>query len=197
MNRSRCLLPRFVLVLSAITLLGAGEAQARRIPKLYTFGDTISEMGPIKPEFIRPGGPTKVGFKYGAFGLFWLNIWTWGGEYCAFDDARGYAPVSKSDAARLMGVAESALGKPLSYRIPWGLVIIVGLFLLKLVPRLIAKRRYAAAMAPSEPSPRWMPPAGTSPPPPPAPGLVPPAGPPGASTPPPIPPPLPPDQPPG
>lgn len=175
---------RLLLFACALILFGAGQAHARRGFKLITTGTSISELGPVKPEFRddvkAPNGPVldKVGFKYDFFGLFWLDLWNWDGEYCIFhgDD---YSPLSKHDAAQLMGVDESKLGKPINYRFPYGLDILIGLTLLKFLPRFIAKRKAARANA----VPAWTPP----------PAQPPPAS--SAEGPPPVPPPLPPDQP--
>ena len=76
-------LPRLLLFVFAFVILGTGEAQAKRVPKLYTFGPANSEMGPIKkgalaalPAEVRAPfealGVDTVGFHYQHFGLFYL-----------------------------------------------------------------------------------------------------------------------------
>jgi|GEM_PF-3400592 len=200
---------RLLSFAALVLLFSAGEAQARRRGgfRLYTFGPTISELGPLRQDALQKldsgakvksqaplRGLNTVGFRYKHFGLFWLDIWSWGGHYAVYNSANDdFEEVSPSIAASLMGIEESKLSKPLSYHIPWGLVIILGLAALKIIPRLIAKRRYARQQAAQATAiPEWTPPPpGIVPPPP---GYSPPAQPPGGSGPPPVPPPLPPDQ---
>ena len=174
---------RLVLFAFAAVLLGTSQAHAKRGFKLITTGTSLSELGPVKAEHMEdvklPVGTTldKVGYKYDYFGLFWLDLWNWGGEYCVFS-GDNYAPVDKKEAARLMGTDESKLGKPLNYRFPYGLDILLALGLLKFVPRILASRKRKSQAVPSfdGPVPAWTPPAT------------------GNSGPPPMPPPMPPDQ---
>ncbi len=183
---------RLVLFFFTAVLLGTGQAHAKRGFKLITTGTSISDLGAVKPEFLDevkvPSGPTlgHIGFKYDYFGLFWLDLWNWDGAYCVFN-GDDYAPVEKQEAARLAGMEESKLGKPLNYRFPLGLDILLALGLLKFVPRLIASRKQKAGglSGGAGSIPPWTPPA----------AQVPPAVPqtdPGAA--PPVPPPLPPEQ---
>ena len=189
---------RLLSFVMAVLLLGTGQVHARRrVPKLYTYGPTTSELGPVDKAALQKLDPATrakveagkidtVGFHYTHLGLFWLDIWSWGGQYVVYDDAGTRPPeiVSKAVAAKLMGVEENKLGKPLSYHIPWGLVVIVGLMLLKIVPRMIMRKRQARESAGFSSAPAWTPPpAGYSPPP----------QSPGAPGPPPVPPPLPPE----
>ena len=99
----RSLLRLFYLV-SAVLLLGAGQAQARRGFMLITTGTGFSEFGKVTPEFAARTRPLDtVGWKYDYFGVFWLDIWNWGGEYCVYHD-NTYDTVTKEQAAMLMGV---------------------------------------------------------------------------------------------
>ena len=123
------------------------------------------------------------------FGLFWLDIWSWGGKYTVYNKLQDVPYlVSNAEAAALLGINESQLTKPLSYHLPWGLVIIVGLMLLKFLPRFLAKRRQARAGG-SQFHGGGSPPGWSPQPVPPGQPPMPPAG-----GPPPIPPPLPPEQ---
>ena len=190
MNQTRRPLPRLLLFIFAAVVIGAGEAQAKRVPKLYTFGPANSEIGPIKKEALK-ALPAEmrtqlealrvdtVGFHYQHFGLFWLDIWSWGGRWTVYNKMNEmYLEATPSEAAEFLGIRESELKKPLSYHLPWGLVIIIGLALLKFLPRFLARRKQAAAVPQYQQS--AAPPLSQGPP---------------ASGPPPIPPPLPPEQP--
>src|SRR5437016_2616231 len=113
---TRCL-PLALLAL----FLGPGRASAKGII-LITHGDTINKVGDIRNPELRQqlaatGKNLAVGFKYSYFGIFWLDLWTWGGEYCVFED-KNYGPITAAQAAELMGVKESELGKPFLYRFP-------------------------------------------------------------------------------
>ena len=187
MKHHRQSLPVFLSVIVAAMLLGAGEAQAKQGFKLWTVGETISSIGPVKPgimsEYDAPAGYNQVGFKYDYAGLFWLDFWNWDGQYCVTNGVKYLNPtLSKEEAARLMGTTTASLGKPLNYRIPYGLVIVLGLVGLKFVPRLIMKRRQQQAAGNFDPSRGSTPQQPWTPPAPPSGG------------PPPIPPPMPPEQ---
>jgi hypothetical protein len=116
---------------TVLFFLSPGRASAGGII-LITSGDTVNHVGAIHNTQIhaalRAGGWTNpaVGFKYDYFGIFWLDLWTWGGDYCVFEGKK-YSPITASQAAELMGVPESELGKPFLYRFPLGLLILVGI----------------------------------------------------------------------
>ncbi len=200
------LLPFFALA-AVFLLCSAGEARARRRGfTLITTGTTHSELAAIKkdadglaPEMmaaIRQRNFDTVGYQYSHFGIFWLDLWNWNGEYIMYNKvSEDGGVVPPAVAAALLGVPEQKLPKPLNYRFPYGLMILCGLASLKVVPRLVAKRRQRQSVPdfnPPPPSggerPRWspLPPQGS----PQAPPASPPAG-----GPPPVPPPLPPEQP--
>lgn len=128
----RPLLPRgLALAVAALFFLNPGRASAKLI--LITWGDTINHLGeinnPVYQKTLRNEGRAKlpaVGFKYTSFGIFWLDLWTWSGEYCLFED-KTYQPIPASLAADLMGVPESSLSKPFLYRYPLGLLILIGI----------------------------------------------------------------------
>jgi len=200
MNQFHFTLPRLVLLAFAALLLGAGKAHARRGFKLWTVGETIDEIGQIKPELLKDADAesrsfNKVGFKYDYAGLFWLDLWNWGGVYC-ITDGHSYATptLTPEQAAKLLGKDDPrSLSKPLNYRVPFGLVIVIGLIALRFVPRMIAKKKYQKQMAAQQSAiPAWSPPPVAppeqAPPPPPVGYGVPPPAPP------PVPPPLPPEQ---
>lgn len=201
MSHSYRSLPHLLyLAFAAVLLFGTGQAHAKRGFAIINTGSTFSELAPLKKENLNKLNENErlevqmsnydtVGYQYSRFGIFWLDIWNWSGEYIVYNKvSENGGIVTPAQAALLMGVEESKLPKPLNYRMPFGLMILVGLLSLKIVPRIIAKKRASQPMAQYEPSrPQWTP----QNPPPGAPGnpVPPPAG-----GPPPVPPPLPPDQ---
>lgn len=176
MNHSRRHLSRLLILAFAALLLGAGQAQAKRVPKLYTFGPAHSEVGPIRMEVLQamPAAQRSqleamrvdtVGFHYKHFGLFWLDIWSWGGKFTVYNKLNEVPlEATPAQAAALLGINESELKKPLSYHLPWGLVIIVGLMLLKFLPRFLARRKAARESAQFNSPQTWGPPPGGPPP---------------------------------
>ena len=59
---------------------------------LITYGDDISKVADIPPEQLegvkQATGATNplIGYKYNQFGIFFLNIWTWSGDYVIYED---------------------------------------------------------------------------------------------------------------
>ena len=94
-----------LLVLLGVFLLFPSRAEAGLI--VYHSGEKIKEIGEvteehqegIKTEF---GGPVTVGFIHQAFGLFWLDIWTWDGRFCLYRDDQ-YSEIDGKQAAVLHG----------------------------------------------------------------------------------------------
>src|SRR5262249_39837892 len=103
------------------------------------------------------GKNPAVGFKYSYFGVFWLDLWTWGGEYCLYE-GDNYSPIPLAMAAGLTGKSEDELTKPFLYRYPLGLLIIAGCVLVftpmaminkakqRRVQRLFGDERYRSAL---------------------------------------------------
>ena len=61
----------------------------------------------------------QVGYKYGYWGVFWIDLWTHDGTYCLYEGDR-YKPIEPAEAARLLGKSEGELSKPFLYRVPLG-----------------------------------------------------------------------------
>jgi hypothetical protein len=135
-------------------LLNPAPAEAARIPIFFIWGsgETISHLGELPPEVkqsLPPQMPRnlKVGFAYNYFHLFWCNVWTWNGRYVLYDGNR-YMPLQQGDLVTLTGKSESDHGKPLSYRIPLGLMILVGLVTAGCIGTLMSRRQQPAAVDP-------------------------------------------------
>ncbi len=200
MNRVPLFNRRFVILLLSVLFFGVHEAQARKGFFLITHGDAVSELGKVKLSGELASIPelhsAKIGFHYDHFGIFWLDLWNWGGEYVIYNDMKEGSPITKAQAAVFLGVPESEIGTPLNYKCPYGLDILVGLGLLRFVPRWMRKNRTMGGgggrpvARVNVDRPRWTPPPPhATPAPAPPPRVFPPA-PTGSG-----PPPLPPEQP--
>jgi len=140
---------------------------------LITRGDSISHLGDVAAELQVADLPaTAVGYKYSYFGVFWLDLWTWGGTYCLYKD-KTYWELTPAQAAQLLKKSEAELGKPFLYHVPLGLVILVvvvgGALVMKVFEKspeqkldaLLKEERYQKALevfyahanAPLEPAP--------------------------------------------
>lgn len=111
-------------------LLCASPAHAGRGFVLFTRGEDISKVADIPPQLLEPVRQSTgtanpaIGYKYGMFGVFFLNIWTWGGEYVVFD-GDSYGDLGAEGAAQMLGVSVADLPKPFTYSFPPGLFIIL------------------------------------------------------------------------
>jgi hypothetical protein len=119
---------RVVSALITAFLFIPTEASAKGVI-LITHGDTITHLGdpPQQPE--KPDSTVKVGFKSSYGGLFWMDFWTWGGEFCLYE-GNNYEPIDRATAARLLGKPENELKEPFLYRFPLGLLILAVLAVL-------------------------------------------------------------------
>jgi hypothetical protein len=108
-------------VLVACALFSPVQASARGFV-LVTWGDTIKHVGDAEHEAEGGRRTIRVGFKYGYWGVFWLDLWTHGGTYCVYEGKR-FSPLQPHEAARLLGKDESELGKPFLYCVPLGWLI--------------------------------------------------------------------------
>lgn len=136
--RRRLVLHALALLL-AWALLRPSEATAKGIV-LITYGDTMTKVGELPPterQAMRQAGrDVAVGFRYDYFGLFWLDLWTWGGEFCLYDD-KNYDPIPPAEVARLLKINESELSKPFLYKVPLGLVIVLVVVALVVAVKLL------------------------------------------------------------
>ena len=121
---------RFVLCALFLMLTYAPmRAEAAKVPFLITTGDSITNIGQVpadaKPAIERLTQPgVEVGFVYSYFGLFWLDAWTWDGQYCLYQ-GKTIWKLTPLQAAKILGVAQDKLSTPLLYRFPSLLVLLV------------------------------------------------------------------------
>jgi hypothetical protein len=125
-------------ILVAYAVLSPSTASAKGIV-LITWGETISHVGDVSSPNNQDPGPIKIGYKSSYFGVFWIDLWTWGGTYCVYDGKR-YGPLQPAEAARLLGKQESDLSTPFLYRFPLGLLILGPLIVLGIIFAAVEKK---------------------------------------------------------
>lgn len=114
------------LALAAVSLSGQ-EAEAKGI-MIITHGEAVLHYADLAADVRQAlkdetGHELQVGYLYSNFGVFWLDLWTWGGEYCLYegDDVLRLTP---EQLAEVMKTTPDQLGKPLLYTFPLGLTIL-------------------------------------------------------------------------
>lgn len=128
MRRSLSLaLPALALATAA---LSAQEVQAKGL-MIVTYGEAVMHYADLAVEVRQAlkdetGHDLQVGYLYSNFGLFWLDLWTWGGEYCLYegDDVLRLSP---AELAEILKTTPDKLGKPLLYTFPLGLTVLFAL----------------------------------------------------------------------
>ncbi len=131
----------WILALTIVLALGT-PAEARGIVIINT-GDDILYLKDLQPDDARDTGFTKLGYHYERFGVFWLDMWRWGGEFCVYN-GDSYAPLTAEDLEMLGGAR-----LPFDYHVPPGLVIIGGIGLFALFGAM-RKSRLAVAIGVAE-----------------------------------------------
>lgn len=129
---------RLRLLLAALAFaaaLGSDAALAQEGGEIrWGWGDTIVPVCALPPDVhVRFNEETNqraaVGYCFGRWFVFaeGFNLWTWNGRYVLFQGSR-YAEMTDDDFVRLLGREKfESLGKPITYRIPLGLVAIAAL----------------------------------------------------------------------
>lgn len=117
-----------------VTLLAPADAHARRRGiGIINTGDNVSHVGDVAQDhremvMAETGSPeAKVGYLYKRFGLFWVNVWTWDGKYCLYDDSDTVWELDQEQAANLMGVTPEDVAPPFVYKFPPGLPVLLAL----------------------------------------------------------------------
>jgi hypothetical protein len=113
-------------------LLFAEDIHAK--PILITWGEVISHVGEIDRERKQEAQiatnttSPQVGYHYHHIGVFWLSVWTWGGEYCIYNDSdkTHYWSLTPVEAGYFLNNDAVEASPPWWYRIPIGLVLVVG-----------------------------------------------------------------------
>jgi hypothetical protein len=120
------LLPMLAL---AITSLSTSAAEAGGLI-LITTGNTIKhvaevsdQMKPVVRSVTGTSTNYHVGFLHERFGVYWIDLWTWGGEYVLYDDSEeDLWSLDPEETAAIMGTTPDKLSKPIFYTFPPGLL---------------------------------------------------------------------------
>lgn len=116
---------------ACLVLALPGLAHARRGVIIWGAGETVSHLADADlssdPElaaelqFDEPA----IGYKYEYFSLFFLDLWTGGGQLVLYDQSSDrHVPLRDDVLLELTGRTPDSFGKPLLYRIPLGWVVI-------------------------------------------------------------------------
>ncbi len=122
------LLPLLAL---GITSLLSSPAEARRGGLLLiTTGNTIKhvaevsdQMKPVVRSVTGTSTNYHVGYLHERFGVYWIDLWTWDGEYVLYDDSEeDLWSLDEEETAAIMGTTPEELSKPIFYTFPPGLL---------------------------------------------------------------------------
>lgn len=130
-------------MLLAIAFLVPGSAESRGLV-VITHGEDITEIGEVVDEHKEAikaelGGDAKIGFIHEAFGVFWLNIWTWDGQNCIYLNDQ-YWEVEPEQAATLLGQPDSTLRNPVFYTFPPGLLVLIAIVAIFIPYKVVSSR---------------------------------------------------------
>jgi hypothetical protein len=122
---------RVVFAYALTIALQPSPAEAKGF-MLVTYGDSVFHVADIpaeRKEVFRQlaGQDVAVGYRYDYFGVFWVDLWTWGGQWCLYDGS-SYSPLSAVQAAAILDTTPERLRKPFLYTFPLGLTIVIVLF---------------------------------------------------------------------
>lgn len=126
MVRARHVLTAVALALGLLGWASRAEAHGHI---LITWGSTGSALAPIpldQREAIATGTAPDVEFGYcfEHFGAFYLDLWSYGGRYCLFNDKLHW-PLTDAEVVEIMGAPPASFGKPWRYRLPPLLVVLL------------------------------------------------------------------------
>ena len=141
----------FVGFLTGFALVSFTEEAHARGAILITHGETVKHVADLPDEmaeriFRVHKRNLAVGYKYSAFGIFWLDLWTWDGEHCLFagDDV---FEVDEKQFEQIAGKPKSQFSKPWYYTFPPGLLVIAGIFVISIPFIVRADARHKALQA--------------------------------------------------
>ena len=113
-----------------------GQAHARRGWVIFGGGEAVTpvaELDPAIAENVRTElniAQPAIGYYYGFFSLFFLDLFTFEGRYVLMDKAdERFLKLEDAEISRLAGKPIDQLGKPFFYRFPLGMSMIVLLVL--------------------------------------------------------------------
>ena len=131
----------FLLMVGVLVVLSLpSRALARRRGfVLITFGDKVTKICDAAENSLATQGfaDATVGYRYDQFGVFFVPIWTWGGEFCVYsDEEQTYTPGTPEELALITGVPMENITKPFFYSFPLGFDIILAIILLAVAVKI-------------------------------------------------------------
>ena len=120
---SKNILFSFVVVL----LLFSPQLEAKL---LITYGDDIVKVAELPADMKQQASVADmcIAYKYGQFGLFWMQIWTWSGEFCLYSESQNtYWTLEEKQIKMLNEAVPGGLKVPSSYSYPPGLFVVIAL----------------------------------------------------------------------
>lgn len=135
-----------------LMLLGPFARSATAAPFAVNWGTSVVRLNELAPSYQdqwqrKTGKLLSVGYKYSSFGVFWLNVWTWSGEYC-LTDGQGYYSLPGTEIAKMIAPG-SRLEPPFLYRFPLGWIVIAFVLVVGIPSMLIIRMMNRS----SDPSP--------------------------------------------
>jgi hypothetical protein len=139
------------IVVGLVLCAGASAAEARRGIAIINTGEDVAHVSDLKDEVraevegqTAPG--VAIGLIYSRFGVFWLDVLRWDARYVLFQGDQ----VWQVPEAELQQMAAGPLSKPITYRLPPGLIVLA-LAAVALGIWVLVRRRNAAAEAHGQP----------------------------------------------
>jgi len=112
-----------------VVMAAARPAEARRGRGgivVINLGDDIMHLRQTSSEVVLGEDGTearldRIGYHYERFGLFWVDLWRWGGEYVLYSgDGMTYAPLTDAELDALGGAPF-----PIAYHLPPGFLALL------------------------------------------------------------------------
>jgi hypothetical protein len=121
---------RIALIALAVVVALGGKAEAGRGVIVITSGDDVFHIRDLPAATAAEIGYGKLGYHYDYFGVFWLDLWRSGGEFCVY---RGntYVVLTDEDVEALGGASV-----PWKYHLPPGLLAILALIAVGILSRV-------------------------------------------------------------
>lgn len=144
---------KILLITTGTTVSTLGKVQVPQLPPPQTNPKAAAPRGKTGPPPGLPNmtsdegqllaalfsGNAEVCYKYEYGGVFWIDFWTWDGEYCLQAGGKHYI-IPGSLAAELLG-RDSPPSRPFLYKFPLGLLILGGVVLFGVVRAVVTARR--------------------------------------------------------
>ncbi len=137
MSPAALLKTALVLLLVSTT---ASVAEAG-IPIIYGHGEEIAHVADLGPEAQAKakselGGEVAIGWLYQRFHIFWMDLWTWGGEHVLYAGNECWS-MEEADWLDVVGADYQAqLATPWTYYAPPGLLIVACFLILSVATKL-------------------------------------------------------------